>query len=496
MTARNWFAAAWKPLLIACGLVGATLFAFSPAFPGPWLWDDNREIPLNPILRDPDGLAKIWLHPTAPDPVKATLEWLGWGLWGDSPFGFHVASFALHLLSVFLVWRLFAQLGLRGAWAGALLFGVHPLAVESVAWIVELKNTTSLPFLLGAMLAWLAYDRTGSRRSYAIALAAFAAALLCKSSVLMFPPVLLLHAWWKRGRVTRADVIAVVPFGVLALGMALLTAHLQEASIEMVPGSVAMGGFFSRLACSGLAVSFYLLKFLFPVALVPIYPLWRVDPPDWFQFLPWLFIGALLVWFWRRRAGWGRHALLAFGFFLLYVVPASGVVPLTYFRIAWVADHLVYIGLIGLAGGATAAAGAAFRKWAIPAPVRMTVAVLAIAVLALASRLYAERFSNPEELWAYNVEMYPNVWMAQNNLGVALAKRGDIQDAVTRYQIALRLNDSCEEAHNNLGVELVHQGHLDEAIAQFKAALAINPAYPSPRWNLERLKRLAPEAKQ
>ena len=480
----------WQPCLLAV----AALLAFSPAFPGGWLWDDNLEVFQNPALHDAHGLAAIWLHPASPDPLKQTVEWLGWGLWGDSPLGFRLLGFACHLASAFLVWRLLAVLGLeRGwAWLGALLFAVHPLAVESVAWIAELKNTISLPFFLASLLAYAAYARGGARRDYLLSLALFAAALLCKASTAMGPAVLLLYLWWRNGRIARRDLAGLLPFAVLAAGMALVSMRLQGDVIGLAPGATVVGGPLSRIACAGLAFAFYLLKFVLPVGLMPIYPRWQVDPPALLQFAPWAVLAVLCAWFWRRRAGWGRHAILALGFFVLNLLPVAGLVPLAYFRLSWVADHFAYIALVGLAGGAAALAGAACPRAALPRRLFLAGIGAAVLALVLGSAIHSSRFTSQEALWTYNVAANPSAWMARNNLGVALAQRGRLSDAAGQYEEALRLNPECEEAHNNLGVALAREGRFGEAAAHFEAALAINPHYPSPRKNLERLRALRP----
>src|SRR5476651_495166 len=193
-------------LLQAAVIVLAGWFAFSPALHGAWLWDDAMEVARNVNLRGTAGLERIWLGTMNLDylPVKSTVQWLGWQVWGAHVYGYHALNLALHVTSALLLWQLLRRLGLRSAWLGGLLFVVHPLTVESVAWISELKNTLSLPFLLLAMIAWVDYDAARARDpqgpaagpAYRRCLGFFLLALLSKSSGVMFPVILLLHAWW------------------------------------------------------------------------------------------------------------------------------------------------------------------------------------------------------------------------------------------------------------------------------------------------------------
>ena len=214
----------------AVGILVIGTAVFWPALHGTWVWDDQPEVIINNLLRDPDGWWKFWIAPPTHDffPLKSTLQWLLWQAWQDNALGFHVITLGLHLLSALLLVRLLRQLGLRHAWLGGLLFAIHPVVVESVAWIAELKNTSSLPPLLLAMSAYIEYDARRRKRDYCLALLWFLAAMLCKTSVVMLPAVLLLYAWWKRGRIGRDDIKASVPFFAVALALGLVTVWYQR----------------------------------------------------------------------------------------------------------------------------------------------------------------------------------------------------------------------------------------------------------------------------
>jgi hypothetical protein len=154
------------------------------------------------MTQSPTGLWSIWFEPGSQldyYPIKASVQWLQWHLWGMDTLGYHLTNVVLHILSALLVWRLLSKFGLRLAWLGGLIFAIHPVQVESVAWIAELKNTLSLPPFLLAMCAWIDYEERGKAKDYFLALGLFLVAMLCKLTVVLFPLVILLYAWWRRG---------------------------------------------------------------------------------------------------------------------------------------------------------------------------------------------------------------------------------------------------------------------------------------------------------
>ena len=477
---------AWRVGLQVALIVLAGWFAFSPALHGTWLWDDQALITQNPDIRDPGGLEKIWLQPAGGDyfPLTSTVEWVQWRLWQDNPAGYHCSSLGFHLLSAVLLWRLLRQLGIRLAWLGGLIFAVHPVVVESVAWIAEQKNTVPLPLLLGAMGCYLDYDRRERRQDYWLAWLLFVAALLGKTSVVMLPGVILLYHWWKEGRITRRHLLASLPFfaASLALGLVTVWFQLHRAAAGWI---LPVVGLASRMAGAGLALLFYFSKCVFPVGLLPVYPRWLVEPPSPIQFLPWLAVGVVLGWCWTRRATWGRHALFGFGFFLLNLAPVLGLIPMAYQYYAWVADHFIYLPLIGLVGLAAAGAGTLLERLAQPWRSYAVAGGLAlVSLLAFASHRYAANFRSEEALWIYTLERNPQAWVAHNNLGNVLLQNGHLPEATTHFEQAIRLNPGYAEPHNNLGNALYRLGRTPEAIGHFEQALRLNADFAEAHANL------------
>jgi hypothetical protein len=433
-------------LLPAAVIVLAGAWIYGPALHGPWIWDDSAELITNPVMRDPHGLAKIWISPVTPDffPLKTTLQWLLWRLWGADSTPYHVLTLGLHLVSALLFWRVLRLLGLRWAWLGGLLFVVHPLVVESVAWVAELKNTLSLAWLLLAMIAYLEYDRragaivrpSGLRSAYLRSLIFFLLAALSKSSVVMFPFVLLLHAWWQRGRIRRKDLIDSLPFFATSLVLGLITVSFQQHR-ALASWSIPAGGVGSRIAGAGVALAFYFWKSVLPLHLLLMYPQWRINPPSLLQWLPWPCLALLLAWFWLKRATWGRAAIFGVGFFVLNLLPVLGLVSMSYMHIAWVADHFVYLPLLGLLGLAVGGIGwIADRIAARPSAARfgaIGLLVLLLGALASESRTQAARFGDEEVLWSATLRENPAAWMAHINLGHFLGQAGRGPEALEQY---------------------------------------------------------------
>jgi tetratricopeptide (TPR) repeat protein len=474
----------WK-VLLQCGVMVAAVFAiYGPALQGDWLWDDDTYITGNFLLHTLAGLGKIWFEPGATRdyyPLSSTVQWMQWQLWGMNTLGYHLTNVVLHIVSSLLVWRLLSKFGLRLAWLGGLLFAIHPVQVESVAWISELKNTLSLPLLLGAMIRWIDYDERKKARHYWLALALFVIATLCKLSVVLLPLVLLLYAWWRRGRIGWNDVKASVPFFAAALAVGLVTVvggSWDQQFNHLQPDFYPAGGILGRLALAGQAAAFYFSKVFLPVDLLPVYPLWPVDYTSPLAYLPWLVLAVVISWLWSKKEIWGRHALLGLGFFLINLAPCPGFLPAPNMGYAWVMDHFLYLPIIGLIGLAVAALEQLSAR--IPDSFRLGaigIIVLMMAALGWESRGYAGLYVNQETLWTYTLQRNPEAWPAYNNLGNVLLQEGRVSEAIERCNQALKIRPDYAEAHNNLGVALIETGHAQEAIEQGEEALKIKPNY-------------------
>jgi Tfp pilus assembly protein PilF len=402
--------------------------------------------------------------------------WILWQAFGRETTGYHVVTVLLHATGGLLLWRLLSRLAIPGAWAAALVFTIHPVCVESVAWIAELKNTLSLPLFLAACIAWVAQDDAGEGRRqkwrYALALVSFLLAMLAKPSVVALPVVTLLYAWWKRGRVDSRDVVHAVPFLLVSLVLGLVTISFQHGR-AMGNEPLPIGGPDSRLALAGLAILFYLATIVWPVNLMPVYPAWPIVPPQAWMFLPWPVIGGAAWWMWRNRHGRGRHACFAFGFFLLMIAPVLGFIDISYMRITWVADHFLYVPMIGPLVLIVAAAATLLERlepW--PRAAAGGAAALVAACLAAGTFLQARQWVDEDRLWEYTLARNDDAWVAHLRLGARKMERDRLDEAIAHLRRAARLRPELADTKNHLGAALVEKGRFDEAIVVLEEALA------------------------
>jgi tetratricopeptide (TPR) repeat protein len=482
---------AWiKASLIAL----ACWYAFAPSFHGSWLWDDF-ELRENPMFRDPSGWWKTWLSTDSPDyfPLRTTVVWLQSRLWHENLLDYHVANSCLHAVCALLVWRLLWRLRLRFAWVGGLVFAVHPVAVESVAWISEMKNTLSLLLLLLSALAWVRHDENPERNSPAVrqqdgwyfaSLFLFLAAMLSKASVAMFPFLLLLFAFSRRGRVSRTDFLSSLPFFAISAFLGIVTVWFQQHR-AIADWSLPHETPLSRLVKAGFAVAFYAWKFVFPATLMPIYPRWSFGLHSPLAAAPWIALCGAAVFLATRRAAWGRRALLGLGWFAINLVPILGFVPMAYLHVAPVADHFAYLSLVGFAGLAAAGLEAGGRvldgrsrgSWTrIPALAAPWVCALAaVAALAVKSHRYSSVFVDQKTMWTYNLALNPKSPAVYVNLAFAEHHDGDLDQSVADYRKAIELDPTDTQAEAELAGVLIEKDDLAGAMTHYRRALAIEP---------------------
>ena len=488
----------WRDFLFRIAIIVlAVLWVYSPSYHGDWLWDDDQLLTANPVVQSSSlkGLAKLWFSPDGADffPLSYSALWAQWPFFGRNPTGYHVTTIALHLIGSLLLWALLARMRIPGAWLTGLIFAIHPVAVESVAWVSETKNTLSLPLFLLACICWVEQDEApdGPRRNrfYAISIVCFLLAMLAKTSMVGLPVLLLLHAWWKRGRVTEQDLVRSAPFFLVSLVLGIITIKFQHGR-AIGAEKILVGGAASRIATAGMAILFYLKQIVWPVNLLPIYPRWEVDPPKVWQFLAWPVIAAAAAWLWANRGtadrpGWGRHALFGLGFFLLMVLPVLGFVTISYMRITWVADHFIYLPMIGVIALIAAAATRWYeRSSASSRPLILAGGSIVLASLGVLAFLYANAWASEDALWTHTLKTNHDAWQAHNRLGAKKFARGDVEGGYYHFTQSTRLRPDLGETHNNLGTALSAKGRLDEAIKQFAEACRLTPQVPAMRLNL------------
>jgi tetratricopeptide (TPR) repeat protein len=465
-------------------LVVLAVIAYVPALRAGFVWDDVQTYVVeNPLIQRADGLARIWTTRQATDfyPLTFTTWWVEWHLWGAHPAGYHLVNILLHAASALLLWRVLGRLRLPGAWVAALVWTLHPVNVESVAWISQRKNTLSGLFYFAALLAWLHFDGAGARdrrRAYLGALALFLLALLAKSSVVVLPLVLLLLCWWARGRITRGDVAHIIPFAGLAVALGLVTVWFQTRLLENATILPREAGLAQRCLDAGWAVWFYLYKALLPLRLAAVYP-HAAAPSALAGIASWAALVAVSLLLWWQRDRWGRSFLLAWGYFVATLLPVLGFVNIGFLQYALVADHWQYLSIVapialvvGLAARSFAPLRGGAASWGAAA--LATALVFACAVLTWRQ---ARIYTNEETLWRDTLRKNPRAWVAYSNLGKCYLDRGQFDRAEPFLQQAMRLNRRDYVTPVNLAAARVRQGRVDEATSLLENALLLAPRY-------------------
>ena len=468
--------------LLGLLLIAAVFAAYAPALAGDLLWDDAAHITVG-ALQGWDGLVRIWFAPGATQqyyPVLHSAFWVEHRLWGSSVLGYHLIMAALHALAACLVVLLCQRLAVRGAWIAGFLFALHPVHVESVAWISEQKNTLSLVLALLSVLAWLRFDETRARRHWIVAFLLFALALGAKTVTATVPCALLVLVWWRRGSIAwRRDAVPLLPWIVLGIASGLGTAWVERhvigaAGLEFTLSPV------QRLLLAGRAVWHYLGTFLWPAHLVFTYPRWRIEPGT---VLAWAYPAALLVlvaalWRARHRTRAPLAALLVFAGTLFPVLGFLDVYP---FRYSFVADHFQYhadVVLCMLAGGGIAWLSARAHSATQRRAVSLALGGLALTLAALTWR-EARNYRNAESLYRAILERNPASWMAHHNLGRLVARKaGGLAEAIAHFEAAIALKPDHARAHYSLGVALQRVGRAAESVAHFEAAIRLEPDNP------------------
>jgi Flp pilus assembly protein TadD len=462
--------------LMLPALILATLLAYQPAWHGGLLWDDNAHI-TSPTLQSAHGLWRIWFDLGATQqyyPVVHSAFWLLHCLWGDDTLGYHIVNILLHALSALLFALILRYLSVPGAWLAAVIFALHPVHVESVAWITELKNTLSGSLYLAAALAYLHFDSNRRRHLYAVALTLFTFALFSKTVTATLPAALLVLFWWLRGHINlRRDVLPLTPFFALGAAGGLLSAWVEHNLIG-AQGAEFSFSFVERILIAGRAVWFYLGKLCWPANLIFIYPRWHISQSTLSLYLYPVAAAALLasLWLLRNRSRAPLAALLLFGGALFPVLGFFNVFP---FRFSFVADHFQYLASLPVIAFAGAVLSRLAERWSLPAKPAAAILILALGgPLAFLTWNQSRQYADAETLYRTTIDRNPSCWMAHSNLGM-LELNSSLDEAVAHFKEALRLKPDLAEAHTNLGNALQRMGRLKEAVAEYREAVRLKP---------------------
>jgi len=510
-------------------LVGVTLIAYLPALGGGFVWDDDSFLTGNKFVKAADGLYRFWFttDPTDYWPVTSSVLWFEWRLWGMNPLGYHAVNLGLHLAEVFLLRAVLRRLRFPAPYLAAFLFAVHPVNVESVAWIAQLKNLMAMLFYLLAILFFLRSesdqqgsgpakrDRShrpgdiaeevaqasppavsttaGGTPALLVSLICFILAMLSKGSVAILPLVLAGIVLWRRP-LNRGDCLRLAPFFAASAILVMVDMWFQKHGLRV---EFRHAGFLERLLGAGAVVWFYLGKALLPIGLIFVYPAWQVQAGDLRWWVPLAAAAGLTAVLFHYRARGTRPALFAWGYFCAALVPVMGFTDVYFMKYSLVADHYQHLALIGVVGFVAAGWARWDRKagrrelkggWRkaeggsgiLP---RLLAGAVIVALAGLTWR-QGENYRDAETLYDSILERNPAAWLAENNLANVMFRSGRYREAIPHYLTALRLKPDLAEAHNNLGLALVKTGRIPEAVAHFGQAIRFGPDYSDPYNNL------------
>lgn len=471
---QDWWQA---PIGLALILL-ATVIVYRPALYGGMLLDDDSHV-TSPELRPVEGLYRIWFEVGATYqyyPLLHSAFWIEHNLWGDSVLGYHLITLLWHMTSVVLLYLVLTRLKIPGALLAAAIFALHPVMVESVAWMSEQKNTLSAMFCLSAMLAYLKFDESRLRSYYLTALGLFVLGLMTKTPITAtLPAALLVIFWWQRGGLSwKRDVIPLAPFFGLGVMGGLVTAWVERKLIGAEGVDFELT-FVQRGLVAGRVIWFYLRKLLWPTNLTFMYPRWDIDPRVWWQ---WLFPAATLGMFvglWAVRRRW-RGPLAAWLLFVGALVPVLGFLNVYPFIFSFVADHFQYFASLGIIVLVSAGIATGLERASLPIR-RVGVALCILLVGTLAGLTWKQSgvYADVVTLYRTTLERNPDCWAAHNNLGKILSDEGQQQEAIEHYRAAIRIRPKYFTAHANLGIALAATGQFPEAFDHLHKAIELQP---------------------
>ena len=496
--------ASWNwPQWLQSGLIALlVLLAYSSVFHAGYIWDDDSYLTENLTVTTLSGLYKIWFSPASSPqyyPLVFTTFWLEYHLWGLNPVGYHAVNILLHICNSMLVLAVLRRFNLTWAFWAAAIFALHPVHVESVAWVTERKNVLSLLFYLLALQAYLRFlgmpasdglQGSRSKRDYCAALVFFFMALLSKTVAATLPAAILLLIWWRQGRITWKDAVKLSPFLAAGVVMGLLTARFEVSHVHAT-GPEWDYSLLERILIAGRAVWFYAGKLLWPHPLIFSYPRWTVDAGQWSQYLFPVTVFGVIGLLWCLRGKIGRGPLTSLLFFIGTLFPALcffNIYPMLY---SFVADHFQYAASAGMICLFCASVDLVFKQLRLANRLAEPVCYCAILlVLGSVTWQQGKTYWNTMTLFSDVIAKNPASWLSYTNRAMEYMDLGRFDLALADMEQAIKVHPHKAEAIGNRAVLRQRNGDYQGALADFTEAITIDPSQVSVLINRSDLYRL------
>ncbi len=467
---------------------------YYPAMNGEFIWDDDSYVTQNPLLSASDGLWRIWTTSESPQyyPIVFTSFWVEHKLWGLNPMGYHIVNILLHSANALMVWLLLRKIKVRGAWLIGAVFALHPVHVESVAWITERKNVLSGLFYLLSLGSYMRFEENNRKPYYFSSLILFLMALLSKTVTCSLPVAILILKWFKTSKISWKDIYRLIPFLIIGAAMGLLTVKLEMHRVGAQGADWDMS-ILQRILLAGNVIWFYVAKLVWPVNLTFIYPRWELDISNIFLWLRFFLVVATGFGFWHYQNRSGRGPVAGMAFFIVTLFPALGFFNVYPMRYSFVADHFQYLASLGVIALVIGGITGRIDRWKIINSMKNRGAnnfILAgfgftvLLVLGILTYRQGYTYQNMESLWRNTIIRNPGAWMAHNNLGVELEKQGKSDEAASYFKKGIKINPYHIEAYNNLANILDSKGKTIEAKELYEKAISISPNQAELHYNL------------
>jgi len=462
------------PIVVA--LLAATFVAYLPALSAGFVWDDNDWLTENPAVTGEQGWASIWSGEARLQyyPMLFSAFRVQHALWGLQPAGYHAVNILLHALTATFLGFLLMRLELRGAWWIAFAFALHPLHVESVAWVTELKNVLSGAFVTASLLVFTRAIQAQrfDRARYALALLLFVAAVLSKTAVATAVLVLPILCYRTRGRVLLKTA---APFAAVGVVLGWMAVRLEQG-LAAVVGTDFDLTWIERLLIGCRALFFYPYKVIVPHPLIFNYPRW--DLAGWeARIWPPLVLAAvvLTVVAWRRGH---RGPVSALAVYVLMIAPALGLFNVYAFRYSFVADHFAYLASVGCL-----ILVVEFLARQLPGrqAQRLTIGTGLLLTLAVLTWNQTHAYHDRTTLWSHTIRHNPDSWLAHHSLALEGLNNNRHDIATRHFEEALRCKPDSIESLTGRAMLFMEQNRWDDAHADLDRALELAPSYPQAR---------------